>query len=424
MPITQIELSRRIRTAREACGLTQEQVADRLGVARSAVVQMEQGKRSVSSLELDRLAHLFGRDIREFVADSFEEESTLAALFRAEADVLDQPSVADAIRDCVALGREVRNLEQLLGIDSAEGTPASYPVPPPASRWDAIQQGDRIAKEERRRIGLGATALPDLAQLLEMEGVRTGIVDLPGDVSGLTLNDARHGLFVIANRAHHVLRRRFSFAHEYAHVLADRSRFGLVSRSSGRDNLIEVRANAFAASFLMPEEGVREFLAGLGKGSPSRTSSDVFDESGSIRVEGRTPPGSQAMQLYDVVQLAHHFGVSRIACLYRLRNLRFLTDAEFDHLRQLDESGQGRDIASALGLPEPDHEEARNWFRQRVLGLALEAYRREEISHGKLVELLAGVDVERDAVDQLLEETGLADRAGGGMGDDDARSEE
>jgi hypothetical protein len=141
-------------------------------------------------------------------------------------------------------------------------------------------------------------------------------------------------------------------------------------------------------------------------------------------VEGRTVPGSQAVQLYDVVQLAHHFGVSLIACLYRLRNLRFLTDTEFHDLRQLDESGQGRAIASKLGFPEPDHEEARNWFRQRVLGLALEAYRREEISHGKLVELLASVGVQRDAVDQLLEETGLAERAGGGIGDDDARSEE
>ena len=151
MPITQTELSRRIRAARDACGLTQEQVAERLEVPRSAVVQIEQGKRSVSSLELDRLAHLFGRDIREFVADSFEEESTLAALFRAEADVLDQPSVADALRHCVALGREVRNLEQLLGIESAEGAPASYPLPPPTSRWVAIQQGERIAKEERRQ---------------------------------------------------------------------------------------------------------------------------------------------------------------------------------------------------------------------------------------------------------------------------------
>lgn len=270
-----------------------------------------------------------------------------------------------------------------------------------------------MAKDERRRLGLGGAALADLTELLETEGVRTAVVDLPEDVSGVTLNDPEHGLFVIANRAHHVLRRRFSFAHEYAHVLADRDRFGLISRSSDRDNLVEVRANSFAAGFLMPEEGVREFVAGLGKGRPSRPSSAVFDGEAGLRVEGRTPPGSQALQLYDLVQIAHHFHVSNIACLYRLRNLKLLTDAEFERLRGLDESGRARELASALGLPKPDHEEARNWFRHRVLGLALEAYRREEISRGKLVELAAMLGADREVVDLLVEEAGLDEQESG-----------
>jgi len=410
MPITQTELSRRIRAAREACGLTQEQVAEYLDVSRPAVVQIEQGNRAVSSLELDRLAHMFGRDIREFVAESFGGVDALAAVFRAEAAVLGQPAVADALRDCVAIGREVRNLERLLSIENATTAPAAFDLPAPGSRWEAIQQGERLAKDERRRLGLGSAALPDLTELLETEGVRTAVVKLPDDVSGLTLNDPQHGLFVVANRDHHVLRRRFSFAHEYAHVLADRSRFGLISRASDRDNLVEVRANSFAAAFLMPEEGVREFVAGLGKGSPSRPSSAVFDGQAGLRVEGRTPPGSQALQLYDLVQIAHHFRVSNIACLYRLRNLRLLTDAEFEHLRGLDESGRSRELATALGLPKPDHEEARNWFRHRVLGLALEAYRREEISRGKLVELAAMLDVEREVVDLLVDEAGLGEQ--------------
>ena len=64
MPISQGELSRRIRSAREACRLTQEQVAEHLGVSRPTVAQLEAGNRSVSSLELDRLAHLFGRDVQ------------------------------------------------------------------------------------------------------------------------------------------------------------------------------------------------------------------------------------------------------------------------------------------------------------------------------------------------------------------------
>ncbi len=409
MSVTQHELGSRIRKAREGCRLTQEQVGEHLQVSRPAVVQIEAGKRSVSSLELDKLAHLFGRDIREFVAESFPEADSLAALFRAQPEVLAQPAVADALRDCVALGREITNLERLVGVDRGTAATAAYPMPAPANRWAAIQQGDRLAAEERRRLGLGDAALPDIAELLETQGIRTGLVDLPKDVSGLTLNDRKMGLFVVANRAHHVLRRRFSFAHEYAHVLADRDRFGLISRTSERDNLIEVRANAFAASFLMPEEGVRQFVAGLGKGMPSRVYTDVFDEVESLDVETRTAPGSQAVQLYDVVQLAHYFGVSRIAALYRLRNLRMITKADFGHLKELDDAGRGNQIADHLGLPEPDHAVVRNWFQHRVLGLALEAYRREEVSRGKLTELASMLGIDRDRIDSLIEDAGLDD---------------
>jgi len=58
MPISQQELGRRLRVAREACRMTQEAVARRLGVSRSTVAQMELGNRAVTSLELDRLAGL------------------------------------------------------------------------------------------------------------------------------------------------------------------------------------------------------------------------------------------------------------------------------------------------------------------------------------------------------------------------------
>src|SRR5688572_26991756 len=105
MPITQQELGKRIRAAREANRMTQEEVAERLGVSRSAVVQIEAGNRSVSSLELDHLAYLFGRDMRELVAETFEEEDTLGALFRAQPDVAGQPALIEALRECMALGR-------------------------------------------------------------------------------------------------------------------------------------------------------------------------------------------------------------------------------------------------------------------------------------------------------------------------------
>jgi Zn-dependent peptidase ImmA (M78 family)/transcriptional regulator with XRE-family HTH domain len=387
--------------------MTQDDAAKQLGVSRPTFVQIEAGNRNVSSLELDKLAFLFGRDIREFVADAFQEEDSLTALFRAQAGIVGEPAMLEKLREVMALGRELTNLERLVGIDRDLSAVASYPVPEPKTRWDAIQQGQRLADEERRRLGLGHAPLPDLGELLEAQGVRTGLVDLPDDVSGLTLSERKVGLFVVANSAHHPLRRRFSFAHEYAHVVADRDRSGLISRASERDDLVEVRANAFAANFLMPEDGARRLVGGLGKGKPSRAYAEVFDEAGSLNVEGRSEPGTQTLQLYDVVQLAHHFGVSRLSALFRLRNLRLLSESEFDHLKSLDEQGKGAQLSEILGLPEPEHAEIRSEFKHRFLGLALEAYRRDEISRGKLRELVAMVGLSAGDVDRLLDDAGI-----------------
>lgn len=389
--------------------MTQEDAAKHLGVSRPTFVQIEAGNRSVSGLELDKLAYLFGRDLREFVADEFQEQDALSALFRAQGDVAAQPAVLEKLRECMAIGRELTNLERLVGIDRDLAAVAAYPMPLPRSRWEAIQHGQRIAEEERRRLGLGAAPLPALGELLEAQGVRTGLIDLPEDISGLTLSDREVGLFVVANRTHHHLRRRFSLAHEYAHVVVDRERFAMISRASERDDLLEVRANAFAAGFLMPEEGVRQFVASLGKGRPSRLHAEIFDEAESLNIEGRTEPGSQVVQLYDLVQLAHHFGVSRLSALYTLRNLRMVTEAELGHLRALEDSGKGRKLARLLGLPEPDHVEMRGEFRHRFLGLALEAFRRDEISHGKLRELAAMVGLGRGDLDRLVEDAGIAE---------------
>jgi Zn-dependent peptidase ImmA (M78 family) len=369
---------------------------------------MELGNRSVSSLELEGLAHLFGRDMREFLRGDFRTEDPLVALFRAQPEVAGQEPVMDPLRECLVLGRDVTNLEHLLQIDRASAI-ASYPLAGPKSKWDAIQQGNRIADEERRRLGLGSTPVGDLVEMLEFQGLRTAVVRLPEDVSGLTINDLAVGVLVVANKEHHYLRRRFSLAHEYGHVLLDRERLSTVSRTTDQDQLIEVRANAFAATFLMPEDGVREFLAGLGKGHVSRGQVEILHDDGSAAtVEGRLAAGSQDLQLYDLVQLAHHFGVSRMSALYRLKNLRIASRADFDRLKALEDAGRGAELTKLLNLAEPDHEAERNEFVHRVVGLALEAFRREAISRAKLYAIAEHVEISPDAVDSLLVGAGLS----------------
>ena len=408
MAIDQRELGQRLRRARETCGMTQDDVARHLQMSRSTVAQMELGNRAVTGIELSRLAYLFGRDLRTFVADETPAHvDALVALFRHHPELSTQEDVREALRRCVALGRELTGLEQLLDIDRDLATVAAYPLSEPRTTWEAVQQGERVALDERRRLGLGIASLPDIAELLEGHDVRTAQVPLPDDISGMTLIEPEIGFLVVANRKHHVLRRRFSYAHEYCHVLVDRDQGGLVSRGQDRDKLREVRANAFAACLLMPTDAVRDFILSSGKGRPSRMEADVFDERSPIRARARSIPRSQVIQLYDVVRMAHHFRVSRTAACYRLRATRLIAPSELDSLIQQDRVGQGAEMQRLLGLPEPDHQALRDEFRDRFLGLSLEALRREDISRAKLDELAAMVDVSRQEVDQALSALGL-----------------
>ena len=406
MPIEQIELGRRIRQAREACGMTQDETAEKLGVSRPIIVQIEQGKRLVSGLELQKLAYFFAKDIREFFADQFVEDDVVHVLFRSHEDVGDD-GVKQALRDCIALGHELTNLEELLEISRASVTVAAYSYSIPKSRWEAIQAGEQGAREERRRLGLGSAPLGDIVTVLESQGIRTGAVSLPEVVSGLMVSHPKVGLFVVINGNHAAVRQRFSWSHEYSHVLLDRDSIGLISKETDRDDLREVRANSFAANFLLPEEGVRQFVASLGKGASSRLHAEIFDEAGVVPIDSRTEPGTQELQLYDVVQLAHAYGVSVPSTLYRLRNLKLLSEKEFERLKTLDEQGRSRRIQELLELPPMDSGKHKSEFHRRFSSLALEALRREKISRAKFMELAERIGIDRTHAENLLETAGI-----------------
>ncbi len=406
-----LDLARRLREAREAAGLRQEDVARHLELSRPSIAQIELGNRTVTGLELAKLARLYGRDVRDFLAEEFDPSQTVLALFRTASKEIGEEAM-EAFRDGLELARELASLESLLGVNRSQiGAPA-YSVDSPRTRWQAIEQGVQVAAEERRRLGLGGRPLWDASEFLEEQGIRTAMLDLPDEVSGLALMEQGLSPSIVINRRHHQLRRRFSWVHEYAHVLMDRSQRGIISTASRRDDLSEVRANSFAASFLMPEDGVRSYLADLGRGRASRERFEIFDGDEASSAEVRPEPGSRSMGLYETVLLAHQFQVSRTAAIYRLSNLRMLSPAERDEILARENAGQGKQIEDLLDLPQPDHTTAREGFRLRFLGLAMEAYRREKISRTKLFELGSLVGYGRETLEAILASAGLDEEDG------------
>ena len=222
-------------------------------------------------------------------------------------------------------------------------------------------------------------------------------------MSGLFLRHPSIGLAILVNSSHPQGRKRFSYAHEYAHALLDRNGHVTISSTDNSSEMVEKRANAFAAAFLMPRAGIRASLRNLDKGLPSRQDHAIFDAAsgGHIEAAQRPPARSQRITYKDNAILAHHFGVSYQAAAYRLKSLRYISARECSDL--LDRGGVGRDYLVALSkfdeLGEPERQEY--WdreLRSEIVHLAIEAYRLEEISRGRVLELSKTLRIKGDTL--------------------------
>ena len=282
-----------------------------------------------------------------------------------------------------------------------------------------MAQGDRTAEQERRRLGIGHAPISDISELIASQGIWASGVPLPDEMSGLFLRHPSIGLAILVNSSHPRGRKRVSYAHEYAHALLDRDRSIAVSSTDNSSEMVETRANAFAAAFLMPASGVVDTLRSLDKGLPSRQEQTIFDvaSGGHTDAELRPPARSQRITYKDIAMLAHHFGVSYQAAVYRLKSLRHISHPDSHEL--LEQEGFGREYLKALmfsDVGEPEHPRYRDReLRGEIAHLAIEAYRREEISRGRVLELSKTLCINGDTLLHLAQvargATGHADFA-------------
>lgn len=82
------QLAKRLREAREYLNLSQQFVADKTGIPRSAVSDIERGARKVDSLELRKLARLYMYPVGYFLGEE-EAGDDVRALARAVTDLTD-----------------------------------------------------------------------------------------------------------------------------------------------------------------------------------------------------------------------------------------------------------------------------------------------------------------------------------------------
>lgn len=393
MALTQEALGRRLQQARQSAALTQQEAADELGLARESVAQIEAGDRNVNSLEIVRLARLYGWSLASLLREdeNADAEGPLNALFRMQDALGESPELRSQLTWFSNVFREARIIELLLG-DDPRVLPPDYALREPRNTAEAYEQGQELAHQERQRLGLGGGPAQDVAEILAQQGVWAAASTMPDHVSGICLFDSDIGVAVFVNESHNRSRRRFSYAHEYAHVLTDRrNRPSSVTSTKNSKELIERRANSFASEFLMPKRGVLELLSRLDKGAPSRELMWFYDSASEAAesAEKRNPPGTQDIGFHDVAYLADWFQVSYEAAAYRLSDLGKVNRDRLQEL--LSKKGDARRWMDRKEADQPLLASYLRW-------LIREAYRREVISGGRFREFcaLARLDVEQE----------------------------
>jgi Zn-dependent peptidase ImmA (M78 family) len=380
-------------------------VADSLSLPRTAVTNIESGSREVSTLELTRFATLYHISPAALLDAGMSEDASVV-LMRALQQAGISAEVARTIEDVRGLFHEGAVLRQMLGWEFDGWLPnCAARIGSPA---EAIRQGDTVAREERRRLGLGNAPIGNIAGLISGQGVWAAACNLPEDMSGMFLSDKQDGLAVLINSRHVSVRRRFSYAHEYGHALFDRDEAVRLTQRSNASELVEKRANAFAAAFLMPASGIEDQLRQLDKGRPSRQAQIIYDAATGHQseVEIRPRPGSQSITYQDVASLARHFAVSYEAAVWRLKSLGHLGSSETSALIEQKDSGKAfMRLLKLQGWDEkkiPDGERDQE-LRSQLAWLGVEAYRREEISQGRLRELAGKLQVPARELIELAE---------------------
>jgi hypothetical protein len=192
-----------------------------------------------------------------------------------------------------------------------------------------------MAEHERQRLGLRHAPVADLPDLCAAQGAPVFALKLPDTISGLFISDVSVGRAIVVNVAHDAVRQRLAIAHGYGHVVCEPMGMSRVCTHANAEELIERRAAAFAAAFLLPAAAVAETVHRLGKGQPSRQEYWAFDASTeqSVRAEERATPGSQTMTYVDGMWIARRFGTTYKLAVARLLALGVINEP--DHRRLL-----------------------------------------------------------------------------------------
>jgi Zn-dependent peptidase ImmA (M78 family)/DNA-binding XRE family transcriptional regulator len=361
--IPPVDVGERLRIARDNADITQKDAAERINIARTTLVAIEQGQRRIRIDELQELAKLYGTSVNALLRREAVHVD-LAPRFRKLPDALDT-AADEAVGIMSRLARAEVELENLLGVKRVH----NYLPERPILRGDVRVQAEQNALELRERLGLGNAPISDIVTLLELEmGVRVYVRRFDSRISGLFAYDDELGPCILLNANHPRERRAQSAGHECGHFISTRRQPEVLHTEDMSHSREERYADAFGRAFLTPPRAVMQ----------------KFQE---------ITAGADRLTRRHVIVLAHFFGVAREAMVRRFEELGLVKKGTWDwftangHITDQ----HARQVLGDLATPDVQKADADRPTTLRLNLLAAEAYRRELLSEGQLTRLL-GID--------------------------------
>lgn len=296
--------------ARERVGYSQEDIGAALGISRSMVSYWETGNRKPNDRQLNALARLYEVELADLLEGRNIEPAgaNLAEMMLRSSGGVD-PASSPGIREFVGfLGRHAELAEVLeLPIRGMRESPFTF-----REEFSTKSDISRKAEEVRSYLRLGIAPIHDLDVICETLGITLYRASLGGDLrrfpSGAFLKHPEMGFSILVNLDMTPGRRRFTIAHELAHALFhSHDDPALVSQRGGSGSK-EAFADEFAGEFLMPQEGIRQFMERMDM--PRRVSDPA-----------------------DAIHIQRYFGVSWATTLVRLNQMNTLSDSDFQQFR-------------------------------------------------------------------------------------------
>lgn len=366
-------LGRELQQARTKRGMTQEEAAKIIGIARTTLTAIEKGERRIKADELIKLASAYGREVSDFVRQRPTIEPfqiQFHGIFQRNGE--DEGKIMPYIDKLEELARNYLELEQIEEAPLSRRYPSEYDI----TGLYTEQAAESVAIEERHRLGLGDSPIPILRDILEQDvGLRIFYLPLrPLKFSAIYLYDHQLGGNIAINRLHPEERRRWSLAHEYAHFLVHRDKpevfiENVYQKLPERERF----ANAFAWYFLMPTSSLMRRFQDM------------------RRTKQRLTPA-------DLCILAHYYGVSVAAITLRLEDAQLLPAGSWDKLRN-----RGFKVREAQQEFELETLSARDEvLPTRYQYLAVDAFDRELITEGQFARFLDVDRVEARYIAEIL----------------------